>query len=106
MLATISGVHSVTFYTRCIKSNTKKLPQQFDDEFVLKQLRFGMLGFRNKQTELSYASHILLSYTGMLEAVRVRKEGFSYRPFFSDFVSDYKSIAFKFTDRVSESSLY
>ena len=46
------------------------------------------------------------SYTGMLEAVRVRKEGFSYRPFFSDFVNDYKSIAFKFTDKVSEGSLY
>lgn len=46
------------------------------------------------------------SYTGMLEAVRVRKEGFSYRPFFSDFVSDYKSIAFKFTDQVSQGSLY
>ena len=36
----------------------------------------------------------------MLEAVRVRKEGFAYRPYFSDFVRDYRNIAFKFTDTV------
>ena len=39
-------------------------------------------------------------YTGMLETVRVRREGFAYRPFFSDFVTDYRQIAFKFTDKV------
>lgn len=37
----------------------------------------------------------------MLEAVRVRKEGFAYRPFFSDFVRDYRTLAFPFTDTVS-----
>ena len=42
----------------------------------------------------------LYRYTGMLEAVRVRKEGYSYRPFFSDFVSSYRSIAYHFTDEV------
>ena len=36
----------------------------------------------------------------MLETVRVRREGFAYRPFFSDFVTDYRQIAFKFTDKV------
>ena len=36
----------------------------------------------------------------MLEAVRVRREGFAYRPFFSDFVRDYQSLVFKFTDKV------
>lgn len=36
----------------------------------------------------------------MLEAVRVRKEGFAYRPYFSDFVRDYRSLAFKFTETV------
>ena len=39
-------------------------------------------------------------YTGMLEAVRVRREGFAYRPFFSDFVNDYKRLAYKLTDKV------
>ena len=37
----------------------------------------------------------------MVEAVRVRKEGFSYRPYFSDFVQDYMTIAFRSTDKVS-----
>ncbi len=36
----------------------------------------------------------------MLEAVRVRREGFAYRPFFSDFVSDYKRLVFKMSDKV------
>jgi len=41
------------------------------------------------------------SYTGMLEAVRVRREGFAFRPFFSDFFNSYHSIAYRFTDPVS-----
>ena len=36
----------------------------------------------------------------MLEAVRVRKEGFSYRPFFSDFCDAYTCLAYDFTDKV------
>ena len=36
----------------------------------------------------------------MLEAVRVRREGFSYRPFFSDFCDTYKCLAYDFTDTV------
>ncbi len=40
-------------------------------------------------------------YTGMLEAVRVRREGFAYRPFFSTFFSTYRSLAYYFTDQVS-----
>lgn len=40
-------------------------------------------------------------YTGMLEAIRVRKEGYAYRPFFSDFVYDYRSLAFHYTDKVN-----
>ena len=38
--------------------------------------------------------------TGMLEAVRVRREGFAYRPFFSDFFNDFRSISYYFTDKV------
>ncbi|CAI8008949.1 Myosin-IIIb [Geodia barretti] len=65
-------------FVRCIKPNLQKKPLQFESEFVLRQLR----------------------YTGMLEAVRVRREGYSYRPFFSDFVSSYRSVAYCFTDEV------
>jgi len=40
-------------------------------------------------------------YTGMLEAVRVRREGFAYRPFFSDFFNCYRALAYYFTDKVN-----
>uniref|UniRef100_A0A1X7U738 non-specific serine/threonine protein kinase n=1 Tax=Amphimedon queenslandica TaxID=400682 RepID=A0A1X7U738_AMPQE len=63
-------------FIRCIKPNVACKPRVFDDSYVEKQLR----------------------YTGMVEAVRVRKEGFSYRPYFSEFVQDYRTIAFLFTD--------
>lgn len=37
----------------------------------------------------------------MLEAVRVRREGFAYRPFFSCFFNMYRPIAYYFTDQVT-----
>jgi len=46
-------------------------------------------------------SHSVYRYTGMLEAVRVRREGFAYRPFFSDFFNCYRALAYYFTDKVS-----
>lgn len=42
----------------------------------------------------------------MLEAVRVRREGFSYRPYFSDFFSSYRCLAYHFTDTVSPSKFH
>ncbi len=39
-------------------------------------------------------------YTGMLEAVRVRREGFSFRPHFSDFFNTYRSVAYYSLDKV------
>ncbi len=44
--------------------------------------------------------YIIGRYTGMLEAVRVRREGFSYRPYFSDFFNSYRCLAYYFTDTV------
>jgi hypothetical protein len=37
----------------------------------------------------------------MLEAVRVRREGFSYRPYFSDFFNCYGCLAYHYTDAVN-----
>lgn len=37
----------------------------------------------------------------MLEAVRVRREGFAYRPFFSDFFNTFRPLAYYFTDKVN-----
>ena len=65
-------------FVRCLKPNQRKKPLLVDDDFVMKQLK----------------------YTGMLEAVRVRREGYAYRPYFSDFFNNYKGIAFRFSDMV------
>eukprot|EP00051_Salpingoeca_urceolata_P010630 m.130293 g.130293 ORF g.130293 m.130293 type:complete len:964 (-) comp16784_c0_seq1:1942-4833(-) len=62
-------------FVRCIKPNHLKVPGNFSDELVTKQLR----------------------YTGMLETTRIRKEGYSQRPTFQDFVNRYKVIAFPFS---------
>ena len=43
---------------------------------------------------------------GVLEATRIRKEGYSWRPLFADFVSRYKILAFDVSklDRIQENS--
>ena len=45
-----------------------------------------------------------LGYTGVLEATRIRQEGYSWRPEFAEFVRRYKIIAFPVTmlSRVQE----
>lgn len=56
------------FFVRCIKSNSDKIPNHFDDMLVLVQLR----------------------YTGMLETVRIRQSGYSVRLSFEEFIQHYR----------------
>uniref|UniRef100_A0A8D3DME3 Myosin X n=1 Tax=Scophthalmus maximus TaxID=52904 RepID=A0A8D3DME3_SCOMX len=56
------------YFIRCIKPNTRKMPDQFDQAVVLNQLR----------------------YSGMLETVKIRRTGFPIRRPFQDFCSRYK----------------
>ncbi|XP_068121948.1 myosin-IIIb-like [Hyperolius riggenbachi] len=51
-------------FIRCIKPNNDKLPEVFRPEEVLKQLR----------------------YNGLMETMRIRRDGFSWRPSFHEFV--------------------
>ena len=44
-------------FVRCLKSNNRKAPCMFDEELVLRQLR----------------------YTGMVQTVKIRKAGYSVR---------------------------
>lgn len=60
-------------FVRCIKPNRGKAPYNFDDEFVMVQL----------------------NYTGMLETTRIRREGYSVRPKFADFVKRYQLLAYR-----------
>ena len=45
------------YFVRCIKSNNDKQARQFDDDVILRQLR----------------------YTGMLQTIKIRKSGYSVR---------------------------
>ena len=65
-------------FVRCIKPNLDKAPNLFKLELVTVQLR----------------------YTGMLETTRIRKEGYSHRPTFQDFVNRYGIIGFPLGARI------
>lgn len=56
------------FFIRCIKSNGNKIPNEFDEDTVQRQLR----------------------YTGMLETVRIRQAGFNVRLTYDEFIQLYR----------------
>ncbi|XP_063983147.1 unconventional myosin-IXa-like isoform X2 [Diachasmimorpha longicaudata] len=58
------------FFIRCIKSNSNKIPNEFDEETVQRQLR----------------------YTGMLETVRIRQAGFNVRLTYEEFIQLYRML--------------
>lgn len=58
------------YFIRCIKSNNEKIPNYFDDNIILRQLR----------------------YTGMLETVRIRRAGYSVRIEYEAFKQQYRYV--------------
>ncbi|KAG8442508.1 hypothetical protein GDO86_011342 [Hymenochirus boettgeri] len=68
LMATLSTANP--FFVRCIKPNIHKMPDHFDETVVLNQL----------------------SYSGMLETVRIRRAGFPVRRPFHDFYFRYKAL--------------
>ncbi|XP_023667480.2 myosin-IIIb [Paramormyrops kingsleyae] len=60
-------------FVRCIKPNSKKQPDQVDERIMMDQLR----------------------YNGLLETIRIRKDGFSWRPSFEEFAQRYRILLFK-----------
>ena len=67
-------------FVRCIKPNTEKAPCNYVDQFV----------------------RIQLNYTGMLETIRIRREGYAVRPVFGEFLFRFKCLRFRFHDKVPE----
>uniref|UniRef100_A0A4W5KHV7 Myosin-IIIb-like n=1 Tax=Hucho hucho TaxID=62062 RepID=A0A4W5KHV7_9TELE len=60
-------------FVRCIKPNGNKLPDQVDNKRVMDQLR----------------------YNGLLETIRIRRDGFSWRPSFKEFAQRYNILLIK-----------
>lgn len=65
-------------FIRCIKPNEQKEAKKFESAKVLKQLR----------------------YTGVLETIRIRQNGFSHRFPFADFLKRYCFLGFSFNEKV------
>ncbi|XP_062977575.1 myosin XVB [Elgaria multicarinata webbii] len=69
LMAKLDSSH--IFFVRCIKPNSKKVPNIFDTEYVACQLR----------------------HSGIFEAIRVRKEGYPIRIPFHNFLIRYRALA-------------
>ncbi|XP_049877142.1 myosin-IIIb-like isoform X1 [Pectinophora gossypiella] len=65
-------------FVRCLKPNDSRSPKHFDSAKILKQLR----------------------YTGVLETIRIRQNGFSHRLTFEDFLKRYGFLAFSYDEEV------
>ncbi|XP_016362447.1 myosin-IIIb-like [Sinocyclocheilus anshuiensis] len=60
-------------FVRCIKPNRSKQPDQLDSKLVMDQLR----------------------YNGLMETIRIRRDGFSWRPKFREFAERYNILLLK-----------
>ncbi|CAG4979112.1 unnamed protein product [Parnassius apollo] len=65
-------------FVRCLKPNDTRSPKHFDSAKILKQLR----------------------YTGVLETIRIRQNGFSHRLTFEEFIKRYGFLAFSYDEEV------
>ncbi|XP_077302736.1 myosin-IIIa-like isoform X2 [Arctopsyche grandis] len=65
-------------FVRCLKPNESRSPKLFDNSKILKQLR----------------------YTGVLETIRIRQNGFSHRLPFAEFLKRYSFLGFSYDEQV------
>ena len=67
-------------FVRCIKPNSRQVPSSFNEDLVETQLR----------------------YAGVLETVRIRREGYAVRLDFPEFVRRYQVLGFPLTKEIAE----
>ncbi|XP_060877961.1 myosin-IIIb-like [Metopolophium dirhodum] len=72
-----SGI-SLPRFVRCIKPNDQRQPKQFDPLKVVAQLRC----------------------SGVMETIRIRRNGYSHRLLFKDFISRYSILGFRLYEKV------
>lgn len=72
LISLMTSVAATTpYFVRCIKPNYQKAKRVFDDDLVVRQLK----------------------YSGMLETIRIRKMGYPIRRPFKDFLFRYRSLS-------------
>lgn len=67
-------------FVRCLKATSNKKPLTWEDDLVTRQLR----------------------YAGVLETIKIRKLGYSFRMDFASFVKKYKNINYHYHETVEE----
>ncbi|XP_059179629.1 myosin-IIIb-like [Physella acuta] len=72
-------VSGTPHFVRCLKPNDTKEPGHFNSERITTQLR----------------------YTGVLETTRIRRQGYSHRIVFSEFLKRYHALGFRHDEAVS-----
>nr|XP_026486396.1 myosin-IIIb-like isoform X3 [Vanessa tameamea] len=65
-------------FVRCLKPNDSRSPKHFDSTKILKQLR----------------------YTGVLETIRIRQNGFSHRLTYDEFLKRYGFLAYSYDEEI------
>jgi myosin-3 len=67
-------------FVRCLKATPNKKPLEWDEDLVTRQLK----------------------YAGVLETIKIRKLGYSFRMEFAGFVKKYKNITYHYHEAVAE----
>ena len=89
---------SKPIFLRCIKPNSSKSPNDFEEKFVLLQVNSQYRQNFSELVNFKIDIYFKLRYCGVLETTRIRKEGYALRPTFEEFIDrlEYRTNLFQF----------